>query len=137
MTLAMNKKTSFQDGNGARIEMLGGTVLSVAAHGDGQAKSPVATGQQFAEARLERRAPRDEVWVRGIVREVAPPNFKVQGIPVTTSESTEFPGLDAGQFFLLLTPGRVVKVQGALVNNQLVAREVEFEIFEGDGPGIV
>jgi hypothetical protein len=119
------KKTRIDDKTGARIEMLGGTDL-----GDGDYTE--VRGLETAELRLnatplERRTPRDEVWMRGIVREVTPPNFKVQGIPVITSADTVFRGVSAAQFFLLLVPGRVVKVLGALANNQLVAREVEFE----------
>ena len=128
----MNKKTRIDEGTGTRIELMGGTDLSAV----DQQKAREAAEQRLTGARLERRVPRDEVWVRGIVREVAPPNFKVQGIPVTTSSHTEFPGLDPAQFFRLLAPGRVVKAQGALVNNQLAAREVEFEVFDADEDGV-
>jgi hypothetical protein len=122
----VNKKTRIDDRTGARIELIGGTDL-----GNGQpATARQAAQQRLTAARLERREPRDEVWVRGIVREVTPPNFKVQGVPVTTSADTEFPGLDAEQFFRLLAPGRVVKVQGTLANNQLIAREVAFETYD-------
>jgi hypothetical protein len=124
------KKTHIEDKTGERIEMLGGTDLSAGDYLEVRGLEPAAL--RLTATRLERRAPRDEVWVRGIVREVTPPNFKVQGIPVTTSASTVFRGLDAAQFFLLLAPGRVVKVQGALVNNQLAAREVEFEDVDAD-----
>lgn len=127
----MNKKTHIEDHTGARIELLGGTDLGASEYVE--VRGLEAAALHLTAARLERRAPRDEVWVRGIVREVAPPNFKVQGVPVTTSASTVYPGIDAERFFQLLTPGRVVKVQGELVNNQLAAREVAFENFDEYG----
>lgn len=126
----MNKKTRIEDKTGARIEMLGGTDLGAADYVEVRGLEPEAL--RLTAARLERHAPRDEVWVRGIVREVAAPYFKVQGIPVATSPDTVFRGMDAAQFFLLLAPGRVVKVRGALVDYQVAAREVEFEDFSGD-----
>lgn len=129
----MDKKTRIDDRTGTRIELVGGTDLGAGV----PAKARAAAQQRLTAARLERREPRDEVWVRGIVREVTPPNFKVQGVPVTTSADTEYPGLDAEQFFRLLAPGRVVKVQGVLANNQLMAREVAFEVYDdGDGGGV-
>jgi hypothetical protein len=130
----VNKKTHIEDKTGARIEMHGGTDL-----GSGEyLKEPAlaAAALHLTATQLKHRAPRDEVWVRGIVRQVSPPDFKVQGIPVTTSTNTVFRGLDAAQFFLLLAPGRVVKVQGALVNNQLAAREVEFDEEGSDQSGL-
>jgi uncharacterized protein YndB with AHSA1/START domain len=90
------------------------------------------TALHLTAVRLKRSAPDEEVWVHGTVREVAPPHFKVLGIRATTSAGTVFRGMDATQFFRLLTPGRVVKVQGVLVNNQLAAREVGFENLEED-----
>ena len=129
----MNKKIRIDDRTGTRIELMGGTDLGAGVPAAAREAAP----QRLAAARLERREPRDEVWVRGIVREVTPPTFKVQGVPVTTSADTEFPGLDAQQFFRLLAPGRVVKVQGALANNQLIAREVAFEAYDdGDVGGV-
>jgi hypothetical protein len=126
----VNKKTNIEDHTGARIELHGGTDLSASEYVE--VRGLEAAALHLTAARLERRAPRDEVWVRGIVREISPPNFKVQGVPVTTSASTVFQGVgSAAQFFLLLVPGRVVKVQGALVDNCLAAREVEFEVFDG------
>lgn len=94
-------------------------------------------GEDIAALRLAvpqqaRDSPRNKVWVRGIVRRVAPPDFAVQGVPVATSANTVFKGVDSAQFFTL-APGRVVKVKGTLVNNRIAAHEVEFEDFGDEG----
>jgi hypothetical protein len=126
----MDKKAPVAEKAGSPIEVPGGKDL------DGDDYVEVWTVRPGAlhlnTVRLKRRAAKDQVWVRGIVGDIAPPDFTVQGISVTTSASTVFRGLDAVQFFQLLVPGRMVKVQGVLVNSRLSASEVGFDNFGDD-----
>lgn len=80
----------------------------------------------LSASRLERRRPETGAWVRGTVRNLAQPNLTVLGVPVVTSGSTIFQGLNGTGFFAGAN-GLVVKVKGTESNNTILAREIGAE----------
>jgi hypothetical protein len=81
--------------------------------------------------RVDRDDPESSVELKGPATEVAQPNFKVAGLPVTTGPTTEYRdnngvSISAAAFFAA-APGRDVKVRGSLVNNVVLAERAELE----------
>jgi len=71
------------------------------------------------------------VEVKGPATAVAPPNFTVAGVLVTTDARTEFRDNDGGSItaaaFFAAAPGREVKVRGSLVGNTVLAQRAELD----------
>lgn len=124
VTITVDNNSRIEDKSDARIEMFRLANLQVGDYVEvrGRESAPL----QLAASRLERRRPRSEVWVRGTVRDLASPDFTALGVPVHTTGSTSFEDSSATSFFATAA-GRIAKAKGTLVNNQVVAREVEFE----------
>jgi hypothetical protein len=126
----VDKKTRVEDRTSANVEMFGVKDIAIGDYVEvrGHETAPL----QIDASRLERRPSRNDVWVRGQVRDVAAPNFTALGLTIVTSVNTVFDGMTSTQFFASAA-GHIVKVKGTMVNNQLVANEVEFEDHEDDG----
>jgi hypothetical protein len=130
VTVKVDKKTRVEDRTSANVEMFG--VKDIAIGDYVEVRGLETAPLQLTASRLERRPARSDVWVRGQVRDVAAPNFTALGLTIVTSASTVFEGMTSTQFFASAA-GHIVKVKGTMVNNQLVANEVEFEDHEDDG----
>jgi hypothetical protein len=90
-----------------------------------------ATANSIAAGLLERDDPVTRVRLRGIAESVAQPELSILGVTVQTDGGTEYrdagdSAISAADFFSQ-APGRLVSVQGALLNGALVAGEVELE----------
>jgi hypothetical protein len=128
VTVRTNASTRFEDHSDAEVERFGladlhvGDYIEVRAYRD--ANGLVAT-------LIERDDAESEVEVHGTATSVAPPNFMVAGVAITTDAQTEFRD-DHGNpitavAFFAAAAGREVKVRGTLVGNTVLAERAELE----------
>ena len=128
VTIRVNSLTRYEDHSGADVQRFSlaniaiGDYVDVDVYNDGS--GPVAT-------KLERDDTQGEVQLEGTAQNVAPPNFTVGGVAVTTDGNTEFRDrsgvtINAAAFFQA-APGRKVKTRGSLVGNVVLATRAELE----------
>lgn len=127
-TVRTNNLTRFEDKSAARLQHFSladihvGDYLEVRAYDDGSGLLATV---------LERKDVQGTNEVVGIATAIAPPNFVVAGIPVTTDANTEFRDnngvtVSASTFFAIAS-GRTVKVRGTLTGNTLLAERAELD----------
>lgn len=90
-----------------------------------------ATVDRIAAVLLERDDPENRVELRGIARNVAPPDLQILGVDVHTDAGTSFRdeadvAIGAAAFFAQ-APDRLVDVNGTELNGDIDADEAELE----------
>jgi hypothetical protein len=128
VTLRVNALTRFEDQSSADLQSFSLANLGV---GDFVEVDAYNDGAGLVATRIERDDEQGEVQLEGSAQNVAPPNFTVSGVAVTTDGNTEFRDnngvtISATTFFQA-APGRLVKVRGSLVGNTVLATRAELE----------
>jgi hypothetical protein len=127
-TVVVNELTRFEDHSAADLQRFGLADLRV---GDYVEIRGRLEGTTVIATRLDRDEPDDQVELRGPVDSVAQPDLTIAGVTVTTDADTEFSNksdesIDASEFFAI-AEGQIVKVEGALVGDVLLAESAELE----------
>jgi len=119
--------TEFRDSSAAGVPAFDLSDLSVGDYVEIYAYEAAGT---VVATRIERDDDDGDVEVEGIVDSVDAPIFTVLGITIRTSTGTEFEAneqlISADDFFSQAV-GRVVEVEGGLLNGEVVAEEVELD----------
>ena len=128
VTVHANAATRFEDHSDANFKQFGIGDLRVGDHVEVRAYDDSGT---LIATRVERDDARDDVDLRGIVTDVAEPNFSVSGVTVTTDAQTEFRDtngatISAAEFFAA-AQGAEVKVRGTQTGDVVLAERAELE----------
>jgi hypothetical protein len=131
VTVTIDNRTRVEDKSDARVEMF--RLTNLAAGDYVRVRGTETAALQLAATRLERRRPPSDerAYVRGMVRDLARPNLTILGVPIVTTDSTEFEDVTADDFFAN-ADGRVASAKGVESNDSITAREIEFEDHEED-----
>jgi hypothetical protein len=127
-TVAVNDLTRFEDHSDSDLQRFGLADLRV---GDYVEIRGRLEGSMVMATRLDRDEPDDRAELRGPVDGVAQPNLTIAGVTVTTDADTEFSNkndesIDVSEFFAA-ADGQIVKVEGAVVGDVLLADVAELE----------
>jgi hypothetical protein len=127
-TVAVNDLTRFEDHSDSDLQRFGLADLRV---GDYVEIRGRLEGSMVMATRLDRDEPDDRAELRGPVDGVAQPNLTIAGVTVTTDADTEFSNkndesIDVSEFFAA-AEGQIVKVEGAVVGDVLLADVAELE----------
>jgi hypothetical protein len=127
-TVRTTSVTRFEDHSAADLERFSLADLRV---GDYVEVRAYRDGSGLVATLLERDDLESGVELKGPATSVAPPNFVVGGVPVTTDANTVFRDNNGGSItaaaFFAAAPGREVKVRGTLVGNVVLAERAELE----------
>jgi hypothetical protein len=122
-------QTRFEDQSSSHLQRFSLADLRV---GDFVEVRGYREGTTFVASLLQREdAGGSTVEVKGPATAVAPPNFTVAGVLVTTDSKTEFRDKSGGSItaaaFFAAAPGHEVKARGPLVGNTLMAERAELD----------
>lgn len=127
-TVRTNSLTRFEDDSAAEIRHFGladirvGDYVEVRAYDDGSGLLATVIEREDVQGHTE---------IVGVAADIAPPDFVVAGIRVTTDTNTEFRNEDgvtisASEFFAAAL-GQTVEVRGTLAGNTLRAEQAELD----------
>jgi len=127
-TVRTNSLTRFEDQSDFDLERFGLADLRIGDYVE--IRAYVDAGTLVATV-LERDDPEDRVEVQGPVDSIAPPDFTISGLAITTDAQTEFRDNNGASIssaaFFAAAPGRQVKVRGTVIGSAVLAERAELE----------
>jgi hypothetical protein len=130
ITFRVTGVTRFEDHSSSDLDRFG---LADIAVGDFVEVDGYEDATGFVATKVERDdADGDEVKLEGRAANVAPPDFTIGGVKVTTDANTEFrndngDSISSATFFAAAAGGAVVKARGALVGDTVLATRAELD----------
>lgn len=129
----VSSSTSFEDRSSERIRQF--RLTDIRSGDYVEVRGTVGPSGTMIATLVQRNRPEQRVYVQGVARELAAPQFRVLGIRVLTDSGTSFPGLGGGnrgaENFFSQAAEQQVNVRGALNGDAIVADQVR--LIEDDG----
>jgi hypothetical protein len=127
VAVTTNASTSFEDKSSQHVRLF--SLADVRTGDYVEVRGVPGSGSSLVATLVQRDKPEDKVYLQGLPRDLANPNFTILGVQVATNTDTHFLGLGgqahAAQQFFSEASGSVVKARGALVGNVLMADQVK------------
>ena len=129
VAITTNVGTSFEDKSNQHVKLF--RLADVRTGDYVEVRGVPGTGNSLVATLVQRDKPEDRVYLQGLARDLANPNFTILGLQVMTNAQTRFVGLGgqsrAAEQFFSDASGRAVRVRGALAGGVVVADQVKIQ----------